>query len=845
MFQSFYVGYNLKKSIQHFITILMFAILFTACAKAPDIPRDTTSKPSPTKPSTGVKRPPLPPRAEITGLSSVEEKAFYSTDIIDIGLDDEELSFVIGYYKDYLHKNRLTIERFMYRAIPYLAYTKKVFRERGMPEELAYLAFIESGYNPHGVSTSSAKGLWQFIPRTGTYFGLKQDWWMDERLDIQKSTEKAAEYLAKLYKYFDNDWLLALAAYNAGEGRIERALKAANVHDFFDLLERNHTLKNPVSAESQQYVPRMIAMCKIMRNFEELGFSIDEHSIKNKPFIKTPAVTVTAKPGTDLATIARKIGMSWQDFSAYNLAFRRYMTPSDRETQFYVPYHLQGKAVLASESKDALGWSLYRVVSGDNLTKISKKVGVPISVLRQCNKIPSVLRIGMVLRVPARVDGTVSNVAYNPSPEEKIISKSVYYLRSGDTIGAIARRHDLTDSQLLAANPSIKNVRTLAVGQKIIIPKYGIPSQTSTDNLVIISTSKYKVRSGDSFSRIASRHGLTEAQLAKANPRIKNRHRLSIGQTLSIPQYGKAVEAKKSISVPAGSTYKVKRGDSFGSIAERHGLSQTALAKANPQIKNRHKLSIGQNIYIPKSSVELALAEAKVESKQAVKEEIKSSPKTESFISEKRKTENLESTSAKISRTHTIKRGESLYLIAKKYSLSVAEVKRLNPTASVEHLKIGQKLIIGYSSDTKVSTAKANTKESTSISYSTSKALQVLAKSEVKVSPYKVKKGDSFYSIAKKYGISQEMLSDLNPQVKSRTQLSIGQELRVPASNTAKSSTGTTKSPSIEKYSVQKGDSAWSIARKFRMDPKDFLKLNNLSMSDKIKIGDVVKVYSH
>lgn len=278
-------------------------------------------------------------------LSDVEMRALLSTGEVDRGLSTEEMREVQVYFKHYVHSARPVVERFIRRGQPYIDYTRRVFRERGLPEELAYLAFVESGYNPVAVSRSNAVGMWQFMAPTGRQYGLQQDWWMDERRDPYRSTRAAAEYLAKLYGDF-GDWHLAVAAYNAGEGKIGRALEGTQTDTFFALCRNNALLddKAQLKEETRQYVPRFLAMCKIMRNADVLGFRPAEMAEDERVLL--PAVELSARPGTDLAALATKLGMSWDEFAAYNPAFRRYITPPDRYVSVYVPRYAQAQASL-------------------------------------------------------------------------------------------------------------------------------------------------------------------------------------------------------------------------------------------------------------------------------------------------------------------------------------------------------------------------------------------------------------------------------------------------------------------------------------------------------------------
>lgn len=207
-------------------------------------------------------------------LTPTELAAFQNTARIDRDIHKASMPDVVLQYKHFLRKGRGTMSVFSRNAEPYLGYARKVFRSRGMPEELAYLALVESGYRPDAESRVGALGAWQFMPYTGMKYGLTQDWWLDERLDPYRATEAAADYLQKLYGDF-RDWPTAIAAYNAGEGKMSRAKEGTGARNFYEVVERNHKLdeKARLRPETVQYVPRFLAMSKIMRNLPQLGFT--------------------------------------------------------------------------------------------------------------------------------------------------------------------------------------------------------------------------------------------------------------------------------------------------------------------------------------------------------------------------------------------------------------------------------------------------------------------------------------------------------------------------------------------------------------------------------------------
>lgn len=690
-------------------------------------------------------------------LTKPQELAFRTRGELDRNLTVSELREVHIYYKNYLHKSRMTIERFMYRALPYLAYTREVFRSRGLPEELAYLAFIESGYNPWAVSRSRAMGMWQFMSPTGRHYGLVQDWWMDERRDPYKATHAAADYLAVLYGYFD-DWLLAAAAYNAGEGKIGRALKATGAKSFFELAAKNDTMpkgKLRLKEETLQYVPRYLAMIKIMRNFEALGFEPEEHSLTGgKRMITEPAVEIKAKPGTDLASIAKELDMDWSLFAAYNPAFRRYITPPDRETKFYVPQYLEKQALAASKSTKNVGWSTYKIVRGDTLSKVSKRTGVPISVLRQSNRKSEPLQIGAILRVPGRVGTVNSYVASTKVDKVPSGPGYTYEVRSGDTFGQIASRHNLSVKKLAAANPSIRNVRSIKLGQRLFIPSTlsvaqetnkiskqlkpqpksnlkpikAEPTRTATMSEVAQIESKngsHVIKKGDTFYSISKQYGMAISSLRRLNPYL-DANDLKLGQRINLIEE----------NTPVYATYTVVKGDSFTAIARKHGMSVAELTQANSQLKYRARLALGQKIYIPKSRNLVAQLSA---------EEVNRKPSMK-----------------------TPSRAKTVYL---------------------------------------------------------------------------VKKGDSFHSISRDNGLTQDQLASVNPAITSRANISIGQAINIP--DLFLFSSTPQKEYTTQLYIVKKGDTYWSISQRFGMKTDELLALNSLTKRDSLSIGAKIKVQNN
>ncbi|MDE5680967.1 MAG: LysM peptidoglycan-binding domain-containing protein [Mailhella sp.] len=626
---------------------------------------------------------------EETGpLLDTEKKAFLSVSEIDRNITAEQLKCIEKEYKHYIKnpRGRVTIERFMYRAMPYLDFTKKVFREKNMPEELAYLAFVESGYHPFARSSANALGMWQFMAPTARHCGLAVNWWIDERLDPYKATYAAADYLQEMYDEF-NDWYLALAAYNAGPGKIRRALTETGTDNFFDLMEANETINNSkikIKKETADYVPRFIAMAKIIRNFDSLGFEPKANELgKGHNVIKEQAVAIKAQRGSDLKAIAREMNISWQTFRDYNPAFLQTVTPLSADTVFYVPASLQAKGLEVSRMEMLAGWSTYTIRKGDTLSGISKKTGVPVHVLRQANAVSEPLRIGQHLRLPGHNTYMADKNAgkssgFGTRPEKDFD----YTVKSGDTFGKIANNHGLALAELQKANPQIKDVTKLALGQQIHIPgtkqNFKVKEQKPVQNLIAanktkqiqqtaskkqesapasspkILKSRYTIQKGDTLYSVAQKHGLTVAELQKMNNGLSPQN-LAIGQSILVKAHENYI-ASSSKEAPRQNlakkkTYTVKQGDTLYSIAKSHGLSVAELQTHNKNLST--SISIGQKIVIP-SKTQLAAAKPIV---------------------------------------HIVKKGETLYSISKNYNVTVDAIVAYNNLAD-NSLSIGQKVKI-------------------------------------------------------------------------------------------------------------------------------------------------------
>ncbi|MBP7778991.1 MAG: LysM peptidoglycan-binding domain-containing protein [Acidobacteria bacterium] len=385
--------------------------------------------------------------------TAVEADLAVTAHDIPIPLNDRVLRFVE------LFQGRLRgfLTEGLTRGAPYLPMIHMVFREEGLPLDLGFVPLVESAFKPTAVSRASARGVWQFMRGTGTENGLKHDWYIDERADPEKSTRAAAKYLKTLYKMF-GDWHLALASYNGGPGRVQRAMTRSGIDDFWSLTASSKHLPR----ETRDYVPMILAAAIIARNPAQYGFDVPAAL----PF--APDVLTVTGP-VDLRRVAEWAGVSADDVRALNPELRRWTTPvRAREYELRVPIGTM-RAVLdgysgALPEHSALQWHTVR--KGESLATIARRLGVSRVDLAEANYLTRSARVqpGQRLVVPrapsaallaGRLSGGAASsrlAAAETTTREPEATRTVYRVRKGDTLFSIARRHGVSIENLRAWN---------------------------------------------------------------------------------------------------------------------------------------------------------------------------------------------------------------------------------------------------------------------------------------------------------------------------------------------------------------------------------------------------------
>lgn len=386
--------------------------------------------------------------------------------------------------RQWYSKRVASLEIIAERSNPYLHHIVEQLDKNNMPLELALLPVIESGYDPLALSSQRAAGLWQFMPATGRNFKLEQTSWYDGRNDVIRSTDAAIKYLAYLNKMFDGDWLLSLAAYNAGEGTVMRAIKNNRAKglstDYWDL---------SLPPQTQAYIPKLIAVAQIFAEPQA-------HGLKLPPIADEPFFTkVRLNHELDLKTVARLADVSPEKLTRLNPAFKKEITMGG-PGYLLVPAHKAEqlhKGLSQLKPSQTYQWPTYTVRANDNLSGIARRHGISLEQLRELNHLKhDRLKIGQLLKIPATA------TAARTSPAAPHAAR--YTVKSGDSLSGIAAHHKVSVAELKQWNKLTSN--RIRAGQSLHIK----PAATL-----------YTVRSGDSLSTIASRHNVSIKQLKSWN----------------------------------------------------------------------------------------------------------------------------------------------------------------------------------------------------------------------------------------------------------------------------------------------------------------------------------------
>ncbi|RKM16972.1 LysM peptidoglycan-binding domain-containing protein [Moraxella catarrhalis] len=773
--------------------------------------------------------------------------------------------------KSWFYTRQTYLDRLTARASRYLHHTVAEAERRGIPSELALLPIIESSYDPTATSNAAAAGLWQFIPSTGRIYGLNQSATYDGRRDVIESTRAAYDFLTSLYNQFGS-WELALAAYNAGPGRVSRAIKANQDQG---LPTDYWSLKLPT--ETMNYVPRFLAVAQIVRSPNTYGINLP--AIANHSHFRTVPVNY----GVSLSEVATVTGLSVSELRLLNPALLNFTVDEIGPNRIVIPDSLPNQIdnQLASLKGYGFGGDYIATAPAQSITYVVPKSGATANTSSQqeliaANTLPTTIAQvtpnNTIVQEPALSKSEINLIAaeiQKTSPEVPAISpqdgniqlnavqtgQSVLDARGetkmlsfadGPKTQAVAQQP--TQPVQVAVTPPAQPVQITVVSptpEPISQPKpqlppvaASIPVVSSPPVLVPPLPSRprpepasrpkpkpesYTVRAGDSLTSVAATHGLTVGQLASYNNLANDAHIL-IGQRLWLVA-GKVKRQPVSAQTPSrqststantnSATHKVSAGESLTAIARKYNISLHALAKENG-LSVTDGVLIGQTLKLPSDAKTANTTMANTSSSPSVN-------KPESY---------------------TVRAGDSLTSVAATHGLTVGQLASYNNLANDAHILIGQRLwlVAGKVKRQPVS-AQTPSRQSTSTANTNS-------------ATHKVSAGESLTAIARRYNISLHALAKENGLSVTDGVL-IGQTLKLPSDAKAESSTpsrlGNTKNNSTrtpantnigitENYTVRSGDSLTMLSNRFGVAIGDLATANGLASNANLRIGQTLKV---
>ncbi len=371
-------------------------------------------------------------------------------------------------------RGRGYFERYLERSSRYVPLMKKVLKENGVPEDLIYIAMIESGFSGKIKSRAKAVGFWQFIGGTGKHYGLRVSNLMDERYDPIRSTEAAASYFKGLYNLF-GQWYLAIASYNVGENRIKSLVMKNYTRDFWELARRKQ-----LPAETTQYIPKFLAARQISLEPEKYGFTGLNYE---EPMVFD---TLTSNDPVDMKLLAKAMKLDYSEIKDLNPSYKTQYAPTlDGHANVRIPQGTLEAAKLcladsivkdkryiarALDQPPNIPFTKYKVKHGESLSSISQRFDVPVDEILKVNtKIhKNRLRPGQTIRIPSSAFNVVKTKKTFVRKNRDLI-RSIYTVKRGDNLSTIARRHDVSLKALMEKNNLAANGKVLR-GQKLIIP---------------------------------------------------------------------------------------------------------------------------------------------------------------------------------------------------------------------------------------------------------------------------------------------------------------------------------------------------------------------------------------
>jgi len=618
------------------------------------------------------------PAVDSATAKKIKQSSTFFPKNIDIQLDDNEfvqknIEFLTS------ERGQKFFKKWLERTPRWFPMIKRIANQENVPEEIVYLAMIESGLNPTIVSRAQAVGMWQFMRSTGEMYGLNSNGspWIDERRDPIKATTAAMKHLRDLY-YMFGDWYIAFAAYNCGAGCVQRAINKTKIEKptFWDLYKN-------LPRETRNYVPLYIATAKIASSPSSYGIKLSELEFQKEFKFDT----YTLNEPVSIEALANSCGVTVQEFQQLNTELLKMTTPPDlTEYTIRLPQgRLNEFAANFSKLTDSekKPWITHIVQKKESLKSIANKYDITTEDLAAANNISSKtnkIKVGTKLLIPldkkpATEENSAALITQNNAPiqqktsnEKKEEFKS-YTVQKGETLTSIANNYGLTIDELKQLNDIAPETEHIVEGVRLKVPnvKPKNIAQNSANQIPIkkinsTKTVSHKVKSGETLAKIADDYDVSIDEIKKLNKIRSNK--LKKGQTLKI-QVSSSEPSREKKANPSNSNlvvHKVKKGESLGTIAARYEVTEE-------QIKNWNSDNISGNTVYAGSRIKIYTENKSKGSVASTSKNVKNLPKY-----------------------YSVRKGDTLSSIASKFGVSINTLKSKNKKLDEDKLSIGQKI---------------------------------------------------------------------------------------------------------------------------------------------------------
>lgn len=656
--------------------------------------------------------------------------------------------------------NSAYFNRTINRSTPFIYYITQEVQKRNMPAEIVLLPFIESAYVTKARSHVGASGLWQFMPATGRHYGLEQTPLYDGRHDVYAATNAALNYLQYLHGLFD-DWSLALAAYNWGEGNLSRAIRRAQEQGLPPTYEN---LKMP--AETRNYVPKLLAVRNLVNNPQAFGLKLPE--IRNTPYFKA----VEVRDPMDIMAASFLANIPQNEFLSLNPAFktpvfipkgkaRRMLLPIEAAKTFELNYK-------EADRKTLLSWDVFTPSSSIDLATLAEQTGNSVSELKSLNGLRSntvpagrtiLLNKNSLLALNQPISGSLKEFAkldYDPIPDTFVEQAPV--LTEKDITVAIAQSHATQNNTLINNTNNFNTINSIVQSDDALSSSNAVAKETIIAVTPVSATATTMVETPSSKSNTQSvdhKNEFSDIQIVVQN----NNQLLEAGSITS----NDVTESASEVSKP------VQQADDLMTLVQKTQASQAAIDTASKNTAQSSTTAAKTSNATPSKKVDKPKVQSNVAEDKKAK--IVAQKESKDKVTQQNK---IKAEKASKNKTYEVSAGDTLYSIAKKYNVEVDELIAINGIKG-NNIKPGQVLSISSNKRKNNEQTKLDKQSKTAQNSSKEEKNSKNKKSKTPTS-HQVKKGDTLESIANRYDLKVNDLKRLN---KGSTVLKPGQVLKL------------------------------------------------------------------